>query len=57
MIVTGAPVEQMELRKWITGKSWKKSWTGQKAMWQRSFFVLGCTGKPLSFLWTSETTA
>ena len=52
MIVTGAPVEQMEFEE---VDYWNE--LTEIMDWTESFSVLGCTGKSVSFLRTSETSA
>ncbi len=58
MIVTGAPVEQMEFRRsGLLERAGRNHGLDRKPCNFNDLFVLGCTGEPLSFLWTSETTA
>lgn len=58
MIVTGAPVEQMEFEEVDYWKELEEimDWT-ESHVTSTIFFVLGSAGESLPFLRTSETTA
>jgi len=54
LIITGAPVEHLNLKKLITGKIFHRYWNGVKQMLQYTSYMLGSTGWLVSSLRHSE---